>query len=136
MAARRQPKEDEHEKSKRNPRTKVVKRRILADDAQLRALFPLRGIRRQNSNNVVDAALDAAAEIPRLEAWRHRIGDDDFRQGVGQRAFEAVANLDPRLALVWCDKQQHAIVLLLLAELPGAKQRIGVRLDVVAFERI
>jgi hypothetical protein len=35
----------------------------------------------------------------------------------------------------WRDEKQHAIVLSLHAEPPGAKQRIGVRLDVIAFER-
>lgn len=63
----------------KSPGTEGVERRILADDAQLRVLFPLRGIRRQNSDDVVDAALDAAAEIPRLEAWRHRIANDAVR---------------------------------------------------------
>ncbi len=54
---------------------------------------------------------------------------------VGQRAFEAVADLDPHLVLLRRNQKQHAIVLFFLAKAPGAKQSIGVRLDLVAFER-
>ncbi len=62
--------------------------------------------------------------------------DDDLGQCIGQRAFETAA--DPRSAtrfFVRRDEQQHAVVLGFLAELPGAEQLVGVRLDLLAFER-
>ncbi len=59
-----------------------------------------------------------------------------FDKRVGQRAFEAVADLDAHLVLVRRDQQQHAVVLVLLAKLPGAEELVGIGLDVAAFERI
>ena len=59
-----------------------------------------------------------------------------LRQRVGQRAFEPVADLDAHPLLVRRDQQQHAVVLGLLAELPGAEQLVGVGLDLLAFERV
>ncbi len=78
--------------------------------------------------------VDAAAEIAGLEARRDRVGDDDLRQRVGQRAFEAVADLDAHLALVRRDQQQHAVVLLRFSpSFQMRKSSIGVGLDVLAF---
>ena len=45
-----------------------------------------------------------------------------LRQRVGQRAFKPIADLDAHPPLVRRDQQQHAVVLRLLAELPGAEQ--------------
>ena len=49
--------------------------------------------------------------------------------------FEAIADLDADPMLVRRNQQQHAVVLGLLAKLPFAEQRVGVRLDLLAFER-
>ena len=75
------------------------------------------------------------SKSPALKRGVDRIEDDDLGDRVGQRPLEAVADLDAHFVLVGCDEQQHAIVLLLLAELPVAKQRVGVRLDLLAVER-
>ena len=49
-------------------------------------------------------------EVAGLEARRDRVGDDDLGQGVGQRALEPVADLDPHPPLVRRHQQQHAVV--------------------------
>ena len=54
---------------------------------------------------------------------------------VGQRAFEAVADLDAHAALVRRHQQQDAVVLVGLAELPGAEEVVGVGLDLLPLQR-
>ena len=56
--------------------------------------------------------------------------------GVGQRAFEAIADLDAHLVLGRRNEQQHAIVLLGFAKLPEAEELIGIGLDVAALQRL
>ena len=58
-----------------------------------------------------------------------------FDKRVGQRALEAIADLDAHAPLVRRDQQQHAVVLRFLAELPGPKQLVGVGFDLLTFER-
>ena len=79
--------------------------------------------------------VDAAVEIARLEAGRDGVGDDDLRGRVGQRALEPVADLDAHAMLFGRDQEQRAVVLLRLAELPGAEELVGVGLDLLAVER-
>ena len=55
---------------------------------------------------------------------------------VGERAFEPVADLDAHLALVRRHDQQHAVVLVLLADLPVAAELIAVILDRGALQRL
>ena len=97
--------------------------------------LPLGGVGRQRRDDVVDAARDAAVEVAGLEARRDRIGDDDARHRVRQRALEAVADLDAHPALLRRDQKKHAVVLLGFAELPGAEERVGVGLDLLAVQR-
>ena len=103
---------------------------------QLGALLPLRCVRGEDGDDVIDASRDAVAEIAGLEAGRDRVGDNDLCQRIGQRAFETVADLDANPPLLRRDQQQHAVVLCLLAKLPGAEQFVGVGFDLLAFERI
>ena len=87
--------------------------------ARLRAL--------EQRDDRADAALDAAVEVVVLELRRHLVADDAARHGVGQRAFEPVADLDAHLAVLRRDDDEHAVVLALLAELPlveDARRRI------------
>ena len=58
------------------------------------------GVAGQHPDDVVDAARDAAGEIVGPEARHDRVLDDAARDRVGQRAFEAIADLDAHLALV------------------------------------
>ena len=80
-------------------------------------------------------SLDAAVEVVRLELRRHDVADDAARRRVGQRAFEAVADLDAHLAVVRHDDDEHAVVLALLAELPRFEHARRVLLDALAAER-
>ena len=97
--------------------------------------MPIGGIGGQHGDDVVDAARHAAIEIACLESRRDRVGDDDLRSRVRQRAFKAVADLDANAMLLGRDEEQRAVILLRLAQLPGAKQRVGVGLDLLALER-
>ena len=107
----------------------------LAIEPQLGPRFPFRRIGRQHGDDVVDAARDAVTEIAGLEPRRDGVGDDDLRQRVGQRAFEAIADLDPHAMLVRRHQQQDAVVLVRLAQLPCAEQLVGVGLDLLPFQR-
>src|SRR5205085_8208649 len=93
-------------------------RLFLLVEPQRGTLLPFRSVGGEHRDDVIDAARDATAEVPGLEPRRDRVRDDDFRQRIGQRAFEAVANLDPDTFLVRRDEEQDAVVLRLLAELP------------------
>ena len=97
--------------------------------------LPFRGVRREDRDDVVDAAGDAAVEIAGFEARRDGVDDDDFRRRVSQRSFEPIADFDADLVLLRRHQEEHAIVLLLLAELPSAEKLIRVRFDLQAFER-
>jgi hypothetical protein len=78
--------------------------------------------------------LDAARKITGLKAWNDGARNNHRRQSVGQRAFEAVANLDAHFVFVRRNEKKNAVVLLRLAEFPVAEQLIGVGLDVAALQ--
>jgi hypothetical protein len=60
--------------------------------------------------------------------------NDRIRDGVGQRAFEAVAHLDADLALVGRDDEQDAVVLFGLSDSPVAAQLVAEIFDRVALQ--
>ena len=103
--------------------------------AHLGPALPLGGVAREDAQDPVDARPDAAGKIPGLELRCHGAGDDHLRQGVRQRALEAVADLDPHLALGGGDEEQDAVVARPGAEAPGAKQAVGKVLDRGALKR-
>ena len=83
----------------------------------------------------VDAGGNAAGEIAALEFWRDHLVDDAFGGGVGQRAFQAIADLDAQMAVVLGDDEQCAVVDLLAADLPGFRHPKRERLDRLAVGR-
>src|SRR5262249_59990633 len=85
-----------------------------------RALLPFLGVAGEHADDVVDAAGDATSDVIGAKARDDRVLDDKLGDGVGERAFEAVADLDAHLALAWRHDQQHAVVLALLSDSPAA----------------
>ena len=73
----------------------------------LAARFQLGGIALQHHDHVVDGAADAARKIAGAEGRHHGVLDDQLGVEVGQRAFEAVADLDAHLAVGFDDEQQR-----------------------------
>ena len=100
-----------------------------------RLRLPLGRVGGQRGDDVVDAARDAAVEIAGLESGRDGVRNDDAGDGVGQRALKAVADLDAHPPLLRRDQKERAVVVFGVAQFPGAKQPIGVRLDLLAVER-
>ena len=96
--------------------------------------MPFGSVGRQNSDDVINAARDAAGKISGLEAWRDGVRDDDFRERIGEGPLQPVTHLDANSPLVRRDQEHHAVVLALLAELPATKQLVGVGFNLLAFE--
>ena len=63
---------------------------------------------------------------PALKSWQYLSLDDDLRERVGERAFQAVTHLDAYLALAGHDDQERAVVPFLLANLPVSLELIAV----------
>ena len=63
------------------------------------------------------------AKSPGLELRRDVLVDDALGGDVGERAFEAVADLDAQRAVVLGDDEQRAVVDLLAADLPVLRRR-------------
>ncbi|OIQ65412.1 hypothetical protein GALL_530280 [mine drainage metagenome] len=60
--------------------------------------------------------------------------NDHAGERVGQHRLQAVTHLDADLALGRSDQEQHAVVLGLGADAPGATQLVAVVLDLVALQ--
>ena len=83
----------------------------------------------------VDTCGNPAGEIPGLEFRRDDLVDDALGGDVGQRAFEAVTDLDAEMAVVLGDDDQRAVVDLLAADLPGFRHPQRELLDRLAIRR-
>ncbi|NLS27699.1 hypothetical protein S2M10_27000 [Sphingomonas sp. S2M10] len=77
---------------------------------------------------------DAARHVARLELRHDDVADDLVRQRVGHDRFEAIADLDPHLALVGRDDQDDTVVRVLLPDPPGTAELIAVIGDVIALQ--
>ncbi len=74
-----------------------------------------RGGRRQrlavdHADHPVDARRDTPVEIPLPEVRRDGIGDDALRAGIGEHAFEPVADLDAQAPVVLRNQQKRPVV--------------------------
>ena len=126
----------EHDEQKNEERRERIEQGSLMLGAHVGWLrLPFGRVGGERGDDVVDAAGDAAVEISGLESRRDRVGNDDAGDRVGQRALEAVADLDAHPPLLRRDQKESAVVLFRLAKFPGAEQPIGVRLDLLAVER-
>ena len=99
-------------------------------------LWPLRrpplellGIAAHHLHDVVDAARNAPLKVVGAKPRQDGVLDDETRDGVGQRAFQPVADLDAHLALVRRDDQQRPVVRALLPDAPVAAELIAVVFD-------
>jgi len=83
-----------------------------------RLSVPFLRIPAEHADDVVDSADDPAREIAGAKARHDRVLDDQARDCVRQRAFDAVADLDAYFAFVRCNDQQGAVIFAFLADLP------------------
>ncbi len=88
-----------------------------------------------HAHDAIDAGADAVVVIAALERGRDVLLDDPVGGRIGQRAFEAVADLDAHLAVVQRHEQQHAVVDLAAAELPLIDDTDRVLLDCLGLRR-
>ncbi len=106
------------------------------DTSRGRAELGLRqGLALDHTHDAVDAGADAVVVIAALERGRDVLLDDAVGRRVGQRAFEAVADLDAHLAVVQRDQQQHAVIDLAAAELPLVDDADRILLDDLGLRR-
>src|SRR5581483_9866262 len=82
-----------------------------------------------HADHARDSGGYAAGEIAALEARHDGLVDDAPRGDVGQCAFEAIADLDPQLVIVYGDHQERTVVDLPAADLPGFRRADRVLLD-------
>ena len=97
--------------------------------------LPTGFIGRQDRDGLGDAGLDPARKIIGLQLGADRVVQDQLGQGVRQRAFEPVTDLEAELALGRRDQEQNAVVPVFLAEMPVAEQGIREGFDLLALQR-
>ncbi|MGY4598431.1 hypothetical protein ACVWXL_006177 [Bradyrhizobium sp. GM22.5] len=74
-----------------------------------------------DADHAVDARRDAAGEIAAPEFRRDGFIDDAPRRDVGERALEAVTDLDAQMPVVLGHNEDGAVVDLLASDLPGLR---------------
>src|SRR5581483_4410802 len=116
--------DDEPEFGGENPREHADEPSRLARGG-LGALLEFLRAAAQDLHEIVDAARNPARKIAGAKTRQDRVLDDQLRYRVGQRAFEAVADLDPHLSLGRRNDQQCAVVDALLADPPVASKLIA-----------
>src|SRR5262245_2886792 len=79
--------------------------------------------------------LEPGRVLPLAEAGHDHVADDLRGLGVGQRALEPVADLDPQLSVLDEDDEEDAVVELLLAQAPLLEEAVRDVLEVLAVER-
>src|SRR3954462_146172 len=86
-------------------------------------------------NDAVDPGGNPAGEITVPESRCDDLVDDALGGDVGERAFEAVTDLDAEMTVVLGNDQQNAVVDLLAADLPGFGNPKRELLDGLAIRR-
>ena len=121
----------------RNPRTRIpISPRTIscpspprAERSALGAALrgaPLAAQRRQHAPH---ACARRAVPIPSAEPGDHLIADDPRRQRIGEAILEAVADLDPDLAIGSQEEHHHAVIEAFAADPPGCKRAHRPRLE-------
>src|SRR5215831_10554517 len=100
------------------------------------ARLPFLGIDRHRLDDVIDPATDAAGEIVDPKTRNYGVLYDKLGDRVGERAFEAVADLDAHLAFVRRHDKQRAGILLFLSDLPVTPELVTVVLNRGSLKRL
>src|SRR5439155_19110989 len=92
--------------------------------------LPLRRRRGQrlavnDADNLIDAGRNTAGEIAAPDFRRDDLVDDALGGDVGERALEAVADLDAKPVVILGDDKDGAVVDLLAPDLPGLRHPDG-----------
>ncbi len=88
----------------------------------------------QLGNDRVGAGRDPAGEVAITKGRQNLVLDDERGQRVSKITFEAIADLDPHLAVIGRDQQQRSVVPLGITQTPGAAQLVAVIGNVVALQ--
>ncbi len=78
--------------------------------------------------------MNAAGEVALTEAGSDDVVEDPPRSQVGDRRLEAVAHLEPHLAIVANDQQEGAVIELAAPQLPGLGDPQAVVVDHLTVE--
>src|SRR5262249_40636448 len=125
----------EENKQKERKREEINQARLIVRSL-LGARLPFFGIDRHCLDDVVDPATDATGEIVDPKTRNNRVLYDELRYRVGERAFEAVTDLDAHLAFVRRHDEQRAGVLLFLSDLPVTPELVTVVLNRGSLKRL
>jgi hypothetical protein len=77
---------------------------------------------------------DAARQISASKPWHDFLANDVGGTKVRQGTFQTIAHFDAYFSLTQGDKQQHAVLGSLLAELPGGRDAMGEGFERFVFE--
>src|SRR5262249_30810867 len=100
------------------------------------ARLPFLGIDRHRLDDVIDPATDAAGEIVDPKTRNYGVLYDKLGDRIGERAFEAVADLDAHLAFVRRQDKQRAGILIFLSDLPVTTELVTEVLNRVSLKRL
>src|SRR5205814_614523 len=130
-AAEHDPDEHERDDDPWDSATAILMRGL----RRLRHFAQIHFVAAQEAHKFDGARLHARVVIAGAELRDDHVFDDELARGVRQRAFEAVTDFDPQLALVRRHDENRAVVLAFLPDAPGAAELITVGGDVLPLQR-
>src|SRR5215471_1021393 len=94
--------------------------------------LPIRGIAAEYTGDAVNPAFDAARKVARLETRYDGARNYNRGQRISKGAFKAITDLDANFVLRGGYEEQHTIIFLGFAKLPGSEKVVGVGFNVAA----
>ena len=85
-------------------------------------------------NDRLGTGNDTLFDIPCPEIWQDLSLNNVGGQGVGQDRLQTIAHLDPHLAVIGGDQQDHAVIAGLVANPPCPTQLIAIILNGIALQ--